>query len=223
METKYIALICFGILSLFLCLFSAIFTKTEKTKIFITLKGLAGLSYITLALVGANLNYKLEAFALFVALALIIFMFSSTIRDIPTKTDMFHTYYTYVASFAFAFMTISLFFQFANPLIGLLSGFGASLILLLVYLLTKKKHQTKDKIANIILFLFSSLYLGMSINYIVAAFSVQSLIYTLSALSTFVYVILQNFTHFTTKKYMITKNIFLGVGLILAALTIFFI
>lgn len=223
METKYIALICFGILSLFLCLFSAIFTKTEKTKIFITLKGLAGLSYIALALVGANLNYKLEAYALFVALALIIFMFSSTIRAIPTKTDMFHTYYSSVEAFGFAFLTLSMFFQFASPFIGLGAGVGVSLILLLIYLLLKKKQSKKDKAANLILFFFASLFLGVSANYIILSFSVQSLMYLLSGVSTFTYTIFQNFTHFTTKKYMITKNILLGVGLILASLTIFFI
>lgn len=223
MDTRYIILGCFGILALTLCLLSALFTKTEKVKVFIILKGLSTFSYVLLALISINLVYNMSAFSLFVTIGLCAFMFSNIVRAIPTKTDMFRTFYTYIESFGFAFLVTSTFFLIEKPFIGLIIGSCAFIIMMIVYLVMKKSHLKKLKFANLLLLITSLVFSGITINLLCLMFSVQNLLLTIGAVFLSTYVGIQVFSHFQNKTNNITKNIFLGLGLILLALSIFFI
>ncbi len=220
---KLLTILIFGVLSLFLCFLSAFFTKTEKVKTFIAIKGLANFSYILLALIACNLIFKIQAYTLFIIVGLALFMFSTTIRAIPTRSDMFHTFYTFVEALGFAFMIVSVFFLIELPLYGLASGAGAFLILMIIYLVLRKADQKKDKFANLILQLASLLLLCITLNLVIISFTTQSLVMAIGALFATVYVIIQTFTTFTNKKCGIVKNIFIGLALICLALSIFFI
>lgn len=223
MDTRLFALIAFGVLALFMCFLSAFYTKSEKVKSFIAIKSLSSLSYIVLAVVSTNLVYITYAYALFIVLALAIFMMSNIVRAIPTRSDMFHSFYTFFESLAVCSLIISVIFLFSKPLYGLVIGVSFFLVLLVAYLIKKKTDTKKDKLTNLLLFLASCLYLGISANFAVITFSVVSMLMAVSGLFLFVYVILQNFTLFTNKKAGIVKNIFLGISLIIVSLAIFFI
>ena len=223
MDAKIIVVIAFGVLALAMCFLSAFYTRTDKVKSYITIKGLSSLTYLTLAIVSTNLIFITYAYAIFIILALALFMFSSVIRAIPNRTDMFHSLYTLFESIAFACLIVSIFFLFSFPLYGLLGGLVSFLTLMIIYLVKRKNDAKKDKLANLLLFFCCSIYLGITLNFVVVAFSVTSLILAFSSLFAFVYVVLQNFSLFTNKKAGIVKNIFLGVALILSALAIFFI
>ena len=203
MDMKLIVILIFGVLSLFLCLTSSIFTKTEKVKTFIALKGLASFSYVLLSLVACNLVFNMKAYILFIISGIVVFMFSNLVRAIPTRSDMFRTFYTFVEAIGFAFLIVSLFFMIEMPLIGLIAAAVAFIATMIVYLVLKKKDLKKDKLASLLLILTASLLLG-------------------GAALLFAYVILQTFTSFTNKGCVIAKNILLGLGQICLALSIFF-
>ena len=223
MDMKLIVILIFGVLSLFLCLTSSIFTKTEKVKTFIALKGLASLSYVLLALVACNLVFTMKAYSLFIIAGIVVFMFSNIVRAIPTRSDMFHTFYSFIEAIAFAFLVVSLFFVVEMPLIGLIAGAGAFVVTMILYLVLRKKDLKKDKLANIALILTSSLFFGIGINFAIIFLTAQSFIMAGGAALLFAYVVLQTFTLFTNKKCVIAKNILLGLGQICLALSIFFI
>ncbi len=223
MDIKLITIIIFGVLSLFLCCLSAFFTKTEKVKTFIAIKGLASFSYILLALIACNLVFKIQAYTLFIIVGMTLFMFSTTIRAIPTRSDMFHTFYTFVEGLGFGFLITSIFFLIEFPLYGLAGAAGAFLILMIVYLIVRKKDQSKDKLANLFLQLTSFALLGISANFAVITLTLQSILMAAGALLASVYVIIQTFTLFTNKKCGMVKNLFIGLALILLGLSIFFI
>lgn len=223
MDTKYISLICFGALALTLCFFAAFFTKTEKVKTYIATKGLASFSYIVLALTSANLIYGLPATSLFVTLGLIAFMFSTIIRAIPTRSDMFHAFYSIIESFGFAFLAISVFFMIEMPMIGGIVAGGVFLVLMIIYLIIRKADAKKDKLANLLLILSCSAFFGLAINCVVDLMTIQAFMIAGGGLLLSIYTVLQTFTSFTNKKCSITKNIFAGLGLILLAVSIFFI
>ena len=223
MDAKLIVVIAFGVLALGMCFLSAFFTRTDKVKSFISIKGLTSLTYLSLAIVSTNLIYITYAYAIFIILALALFMFSSIVRAIPTRSDMFRSLYTLFESIAFACLVVSVFFLFTMPLYGLIGGLVAFLVLMIVYLVKRKADAKKDKLANLLLFFCSSMFLGTAFQFVIMTFSITSLLMTLGSTFAFVYVILQNFTAFTNKKAGIVKNIFLGVALILIALTIYFI
>ncbi len=223
MDTKMIALLCFGVLSLFLCLLSSLFTKTEKVKTFIAIKGLASFSYVLLSLIACNLIYNMKAYSLFIVVGIVAFMFSTTIRAIPTRSDMFHTFYTFIEAIGFAFMSVNVFFLMEIPLFGLAGGAGAFLIMMIIYLVLRKGDAKKDKIANLLLILTSAILLGVCANFAVIAFTPQALIMAGGAALAFSYVIIQTLTSFTNKKAGIAKNILLGLALICLALSIYFI
>ena len=220
---KLIVLICFGVLSLFLCILSALYTKTEKVKTFIAIKGLASFSYVLLALISCNMIYTMKAYSLFIVIGIATFMFSCIIRAIPTKSDMFHAFYTLIEAIGFAFMLTSVFFLMEFPLFGLIGGLGSFLIVMIVYLVLRKKHITKDKLANLLLQLTSSLFLGITVHFAIVSLTAQAFIMAGGAILAFSYVIIQTFSHFTNKKTGIAKNILIGVALILLALSIYFI
>lgn len=223
MDTRYIVLGCFGVLALTLCLLSALFTKTEKVKTFIMLKGLSTFSYVLLALISINLVYNMSASSLFITIGLCAFMFSNIVRAIPTKTDMFRTFYTYIESFGFAFLATSIFFLIAKPFIGLIAGGVTFVVMMIVYLVIMKSHPKKLKFANLFLLITSLIFSGITINLLCVMFSIQNILLTVGAIFLSVYTIIQVMSHFQNKKANITKNIFLGFGLILLALSIFFI
>ena len=223
MDAKLIVIIAFGVLALGMCLLSALYTKTEKVKSYIAVKGIASLTYLTLAVVATNLIYITYAYAIFIILALALFMYSSIVRAIPTRSDMFRSLYTLFESIAFACLVVAVFFLFTMPLYGLLGGVVAFLVLMIIYLVKRKEDPSKDKLFNLLLFFCSSILLGTAMNFVVLAFSVTSLLIALGSVFAFVYVVLQNFTSFTNKKAGIAKNIFLGVALIILALAIYFI
>ncbi len=220
---KLIVILIFGILSLFLCLTSAFFTKTEKVKTFIALKGLASFSLVLLSLIACNLVFNMKAYFLFIIAGIVVFMFSNIVRAIPTRSDMFHTFYTFVEAIGFAFLTISLFFMIEMPLIGLIAGAVAFIATMIVYLILRKKDLKKDKLASLLLIFTASLLLGISVNFAIIFLTVQSFIFAGGALLLFAYVILQSFTSFTNKRCVVAKNILLGLGQICLALSIYFI
>lgn len=223
MDTRLLAIICFGALALFLCFFAGFFTKTEKVKTFIMLKSLASFSYVLLGLIACNLVYNLNANSLFIIIGLVIFLVSTVVRAIPTKTDMFHVFYTLIESLGFASFIVSMFFLIEKPFIGLIAGAGTFVVLMTVYLIVKKAHVKKDKLVNLLLQLASSLFLGISVNLAIILVSIQSFLIAGGALLVFVYTIIQTFSHFTNKKCGAAKNILLGFGLICLALAIYFI
>lgn len=223
MDMKLIVILIFGVLSLFLCLTSAIFTKTEKVKTFIALKGLASFSYVLLSLVACNLVFNMKAYILFIISGIVVFMFSNIVRAIPTRSDMFRTFYTFVEAIGFAFLTVSLFFMIEMPLIGLIAAAVAFIATMIVYLVLKKKDLKKDKLASLLLILTASLLLGISANFAIIFLTAQAFVFAGGAALLFAYVILQTFTSFTNKGCVIAKNILLGVGQICLALSIFFI
>ena len=223
MDNRLIAMICFGALALFLCFFAGFFSKREKVKTFIMLKSLASFSYVLLALIACNLIYLLNAFSLFIIIGLIIFLESTIIRAIPTKTDMFHVFYTIIESLGFASFIVSIFFLIEKPFIGLIVGASAFLILMIVYLVVKKAHAKKDKLSNLLLQFLSSMFLGISINLALILLSIQSFLLVGGSLLIFVYTIIQTFTHFANKKCGVAKNLLLGLGLICLAVSLFFI
>ena len=223
MDSRYIVIGCFGALALFLCFFAGFFTKTEKVKTFIALKSLASFSYVILALVACNFVFKTYAYSLFIIGGLAAFMLSTIVRAIPTRSDMFRTFYTYIEGFGFGMMVVSFFFLMNLPLIGFIVGGVAFIAYLITYLVVRKKDTKKDKLANLFLQLIYSFLLGIAINYAIAIFTIQSILLAFGALVCGAYVTLQTFTTFTNKKCVIAKNVLLGVGLILLALSIFFI
>ena len=223
MDTRYIAIMCFGALALFLCFLAGFFTKTERVKTYIAIKGLANFSYILLALICSNLIFNMYAYALFIVIGLIAFMFSTTIRAIPTRSDMFHAFYTIIEAIGFISMTTSIFFLVEMPIIGMIVAAALFVVLMIVYLITRKADAKKDKIANLILILTSCAYLGIAINLVIVTMSVQAFLMAGGGLLTMAYTIIQTHTSFTNKKCGIAKNILMGLGLICIALSIFFI
>ena len=223
MDTKLIIVIAFGVLALAMCVLSACYTKTEKVKSYIAIKGLATLCYLSLAVVSTNLIFATYAYAIFIILGLALFMFSSIIRAIPTRSDMFRAFYTLFESIAFGCFITSVFFLFSKPYYGLIGGLATFLILMIIYLVKRKEDFKKDKLANLLLFLCSSIFFGISMNFAIISFSLNSLLFAVSSAFAFTYVILQNFSNFANKKANIVKNLFLGIALILASLAIYFI
>ena len=223
MDTKLIVILIFAVLSLFLCLTSSLFTKTEKVKTFIALKGLSSFSYALLGLVACNLVFNMKAYSLFIIVGIVVFMFSNIVRAIPTRSDMFHTFYTFIEALGFAFLTVSVFFIVEMPLIGLIAAAGTFLVTMIVYLIVRKKDLKKDKLANLSLILTASLLLGVAVNFAIIFLTVQAFIMAGGAALLFTYVVLQAFTSFTNKSCVIAKNIMLGLGQICLALSIFFI
>ena len=223
MDAKLIVIIAFGVLALAMCFLSGFYTRTDRVKSFIAVKGLATLSYLALAVVSTNLLYITYAYATFIILGLSLFMFSSIVRAIPTRSDMFHAFYTLFESIAFGAFVASVFFLFSKPFYGLIGGIVTFLTLMTIYLIKHKEDAKKDKLTNLLLFLCASTYLGITFNFVIVSFSATSLLLTFSSTFALMYVILQNFTSFSNKKTSIIKNVFLGVALIITALAVYFI
>ena len=116
-----------------------------------------------------------------------------------------------------------MFFLIEKPYIGLIIGAGTFIVLMIVYLVVKKSHAKKDKLANLLLQIASSMFLGISVNLAILLLSVQSFLIAGASLIIFAYTIIQTFSHFTNKKCGAAKNILLGLGLICLSLAIYFI
>jgi len=150
-------------------------------------------------------------------------MFSCIVRSIPTKTDMFHTFYTIIESISFAFMLTSVFFLMDFPLFGLIGGIVAFITVMIIYLILRKRDSKKDKLLNLVLIFTSSLFAGLTINFAIVSLSSQGFLMAIGAVVAFAYMVLQTNTFYANKKVVIAKNILLGCALIILALSIYFI